>query len=203
MEKVYMLCLGLGIGIPLAGLVLDGIFDGLFDLLDIWEGFDLAPHTGWGHGAICLLPLSMLSICGGLLFFGASGLLLPAGWNARGIFGLSLVIGYLAALGFQNIIIRLRRVENTTLSTEQLLLFDAKVIHKIQPNGFGAISVSTFDGITTSYPAKAAQPDWGIPQDVLVRIVRFDGNVAIVEEKSKSRWYEEQERLEKGKGEEK
>ena len=73
---------------------------------------------------------------------------------------------------------------------EQLLLYDAKVINTIVANGYGSISVTTLDGITSSYPAKAEEGSISIRQDSIVSIVRFDKNIAIVKEKDLIKKYE-------------
>ena len=104
---------------------------------------------------------------------------------------ISVAAGYVAAVIVHTFIKKLKKVENTTYSKEQLLLFDAKVVNTILPGSFGSISVSTFDGITNSFPAKAEDPHETIRQDEIVSIVRFERNVAIVKIKDLARKYEE------------
>ncbi|HEX3076337.1 MAG TPA: hypothetical protein VHQ24_05690, partial [Lachnospiraceae bacterium] len=92
------------------------------------------------------------------------------------------IIGYLIAVVVQTMIRKLRNIEYTTYSKEQLILFDAVVINAILPGKYGRISIQTYEGITTSYPAKAEDSTVRINQDTKVRVVRFDRNVAIVQE---------------------
>ena len=180
MDRVYTICIGIGFLIPLLSLVLGellDIFDGIFD------GFDINPSFEIGDTSVCFLPFSIHSICAGLLLFGAVGKTFYNGSNTVVVNIIAGVIGYLFAVVIQTFIHRLKNIENTTVSTEQLLLYDAKVINTIVANGYGSISITTMDGITSSYPAKAEAKDKVIKQDTIVSIVRFEKNIAIVKEK--------------------
>lgn len=192
MEKVYLICIGIGFLIPLFSFVLgrlfdffDGISEGLFD------GFDFSIEIG--DTDLCFLPFSLYSVCAGLLLYGAIGMTFYNGTNALMVNIIAGIAGYLIAVMIQTIIHRLKKVENTTISMEQLLLYDAKVIHTILANSYGSISVTTMDGITTSYPARAEDKDTVIRQNTIVSIVRFDKNVAIVKEKDIRKKYDDQE----------
>ncbi|WP_066720020.1 hypothetical protein [Clostridium sp. Marseille-P299] len=191
MDRVYTICVAIGFGIPLLSLVLgkvfdflDGIFDGIFDLLNFDFSFDI------GDTSVCFLPFSIQSICGGLLIYGTVGKLFYNGHNAVIVNIIAVGLGYLIAVILQTMIHKLKKVENTTISMEQLLLYDAKVINTIVANGYGSISVTTLDGITSSYPAKAEEKDVSIKQDSIVSIVRFEKNIAIVREKDLIKKYE-------------
>ncbi|MBQ4522561.1 MAG: hypothetical protein IJA10_06385 [Lachnospiraceae bacterium] len=182
MEKVFLICLIIGCVIPLLTLVFSGIadaFDGVFDFID----FDMDAGFEIGDTTICLLPLSINSICTGLLIYGLLGTFLYDGDNFLFVNLIGIGFAYLAAVVVQTLIRKLRKVEHTTYSKEQLLLFDAKVIHTIVEGGFGAISVSTYDGITSTYPAKAQNPKQKISQDTIVTIVEFQEKMAIVKPK--------------------
>lgn len=189
MERVYIICMGIGIGILLVSFIfgqlmdlLDGLFDGVSNVL---EGVNLDPSITFGNVSLCILPFSMQSICMGLLVFGAVGLILPKKIAPQVCFVIAIVIAYLAAVLVQTFIKKLKNVENTTYRKEELLLFDTKVVHTIIKGGYGSISISTLDGITTNYPAKAKDPNIEIRQGTQVQVVYFDKNVAIVEEKEK------------------
>lgn len=182
MEKVFLICIVVGFVIPLITMIFAGIadaFDGIFDFIDL----DLDTGFEIGDTTVCLLPLSIQSICTGLLIYGLIGTLCYRGDNLLFVNLLGLGFAYLAAVLIQTLIRKLRKVEHTTYSKEQLFLFDAKVIHTIVEGGFGAISISTYDGITSTYPAKAQNPEERIPQDSMVTIVEFQDKLAIVKRK--------------------
>lgn len=191
MDRVYTICVAIGFGIPLLSFVLgkvfdlfDGIFEGIFESLNFDFSFEI------GDTSVCFLPFSIQSICGGLLIYGTTGKLFYNGNNAMVVNIIAGGLGYLIAVILQTMIHKLKKVENTTISMEQLLLYDAKVINTILANGYGSISVTTLDGITSSYPAKAEESDISIKQDSIVSIVRFDKNIAIVKEKDLMKKYE-------------
>lgn len=190
MDRAYTICMLVGIGIPLLSLLIgqitdaiDGIFDGLSGML---EGLHIDLNIEIGDMHLYLLPFSIQSICAGLLVFGAVGKMLIHKSNQLLCIIIAVVLGYLVAIIIQSLIHKLKKIENTTYSKEQLLLFDAKIVNTIVPGGFGSVSITTLDGITTSYPAKAAVPTEGIRQDTKVRILYFEKNVAIVEKVEES-----------------
>lgn len=185
MDRAYTICIIIGIGIPLLSLILgqivniiDGFFDGLSGML---EGLHIDLNIEIGHMHLCLLPFSVQSICAGLLVFGALGKMLIHKSNQTLSIIIAVAFGYLVAVIVQTLIHKLKQVENTTYSKEQLLLFDAKIVNTIIPGGFGSVSITTLDGITTSYPAKSVVSNEGIRQDTKVRVLYFEKNVAIVE----------------------
>lgn len=183
MEKVFLICCIIGCGIPLLTLLFSGIadaFDGVFDFLD----FDFDAGFEIGDTTVCLLPLSINSICTGLLIYGLLGTFLYRGDNLWVVNLVGIGFAYLAAVVVQTLIRKLRKVEHTTYSKEQLILFDAKVINTIVEGGFGSISVSSYDGITNTYPAKAENPKERINQDTIVTIVEFQDKLAIVKPKA-------------------
>ena len=195
MEKVYTICMVIGITVPLVMLIFHGLFDALDGAGDavssVLDGLLIDFDLDIGDTSIGLLPLSIHSICAGLLLFGTCGRLIYRGDNLVLTNVISVAAGYVAAVIVHTFIKKLKKVENTTYSKEQLLLFDAKVVNTILPGSFGSISVSTFDGITNSFPAKAEDPHETIRQDEIVSIVRFERNVAIVKIKDLARKYEE------------
>lgn len=197
MQKVYTVCIAIGLAIPLFSLVLGGLgdfFGGLFEgVSNLFDGFDLHfdPTIDLGDTSLSIFPFSLQSICAGLLMFGAIGKLF---YNSTNILWVNItagVIGYIMAMLMQTFIKKLKKVEHTTYSKEELLLFDAKVINTIKAGAYGSISVTTYDGITTSYPAKAEDTNKIIKQDTIVVIKRFEKNVAIVDEKDLTKKYAE------------
>lgn len=176
-----------GFLIPLITLVFGGLFDGVLDGIDWLDGItsiDLDFGIDVGDFDICFLPFSIQSICAGLLVFGAVGKVLEGGaLTTIAVTLIAVAVGYVVAVLVQTMIRRLKKVENTTYSTDQLLLYDAKVVNTIVKGGFGSISITTNDGITSTYPAKAEDPNAVIRQNSLVNVVEFRNNVAIVVEK--------------------
>lgn len=188
MERIYTICMLIGFLVPLVLFlfgsvlhVLDGLDDalgGVLDGLDIGSDFSLEI----GDTCVSLLPLSIHSISAALLGFGAIGKLVYRGDNLLMSVAAAGVSGYILAVLIQTLIQKLKRTEHTTYSTEQLLLFEAKVVNTIVEGGFGSICISTPDGVSRTYPAKAADASMRIKGKTQVRILRFDKDVAIVDE---------------------
>lgn len=189
MERVYTVCMAVGIGIPLLSLIAGGIGDAFGGLLDgvsgLFEGLDIDfdPSIDIGDNTFCLMPFSVQSICAGLLIYGTIGKMVYNGYNGVTVNIIGAAAGYLAAIAVQTLIRRLKKVEHTTYPKEQLLLYDGKVVNTILKGGFGSVSITTLDGITGVYPAKAENEQEAIRQGTIVSIVRFDKNVMIVKVK--------------------
>lgn len=189
MDRVYNICMLIGFGIPLLTLVFGGLgdlFEGLFDgISGVFDGLDidLDFDIDIGDASLSVFPFSIQSICAGLLVFGGVGKLVNNGENVVTANIIGVLSGYVAAVLIHTLIRRLKKVENTTYKKEELMLFDAKVVNTIVAGGFGSISVSTYDGITGTYPAKAEDVKEALKQGTVVEIVRFDKNVAIVRDK--------------------
>lgn len=186
MEKVYFVCMLIGFLVPLFLLlfgsvlhVLNGIenaFSGLFD------GIDAGLHVEIGDTCVSLLPFSIHSISGALLTFGVVGQLVYDGSNLLLANVLAAAGGYVVAVMIQSLIRRLKKEEHTTYATNELLLFEAEVINTIVEGGYGSICIRTPDEVSRTYPAKAAEQTVRLAARTPVRILRFEGNVAIVEE---------------------
>ncbi|MBQ7432473.1 MAG: hypothetical protein IJV50_03290 [Lachnospiraceae bacterium] len=186
MEKVYFICMLIGFLVPLFLLlfgsvlhVLNGIenvFSGLFDGIDGGLDVDI------GDTCVSLLPFSVHSISGALLTFGVVGQLIYNGSNLLLANVIAAVSGYVIAVMIQSLIRRLKKEEHTTYATKELLLFEAEVINTIVEGGYGSICIRTPDGVSRTYPAKAAEKTLRLAARTAVRVVRFEGNVAIVEE---------------------
>lgn len=188
MERIYTICMLIGFLVPLVLFlfgsvlhVLEGLDDalgGVLDGLDIGSDFSLEI----GDTCVSLLPLSIHSISAALLGFGAIGKLVYRGDNLLMSVVAAGVSGYILAVLIQTLIQKLKRTEHTTYSTEQLLLFEAKVVNTIVEGGFGSICIRTPDGVSRTYPAKAADASMRIKGRTQVRILRFEKDVAIVDE---------------------
>ena len=186
MDTVYTVCLIIGFTIPLLTLLFGSLLDGLFEGISWLDGLtdlDFDFDIDIGDFEICFLPFSIHSICSGLLVFGAAGKVLQGKYTTVIVALISLGIGYIVSILVQTMIHRLKKVENTTYSTEQLMLYDATVVNTIVKGGFGSISITTADGITTNYPAKAEDPEVSIRQGTVVSLVSFEKNMAIVKKK--------------------
>lgn len=188
MERIYTICMLIGFLVPLLLFafgsvlhVLNGLDDALGGLLD---GLDIGSDFGLEIGDTCvsLLPLSIHSISAALLGFGAVGKLVYRGNNLAVSVVAAGVSGYVLAVLIQTLIQKLKRTEHTTYSTEQLLLFEAKVVNTIVEGGFGSICIRTPDGVSRTYPAKAADTSLRMKSETQVRILRFEKDVAIVDE---------------------
>lgn len=175
MDQAYTICMAIGIGLPLLSLVLGQLFD-FFD--GLFEGFDFDFEIGDTN--LSWLPMSMQSICGGLLIFGTLGKLLFHGGNMLFANIAAGAAGYLAALLIQYLINRLKKIEHRPPTRDELALCEAKVTHTIVENGFGAVSIKTESG-TVSYPAKSLKPEERILQGCFVDIIKFEKNVAVVQ----------------------
>ncbi|SFR68962.1 hypothetical protein [Anaeromicropila populeti] len=187
MDKIYFICIVVGIAIPAITLIIGEIFDvfdGIFDAVDSGFDFNLSFHIGGIE--FCYLPFSLQCVSAGLLIFGCMGKIFYNGHNTVVVNIAAGAAGYVIAIILQTLIRTLKNISHTTYAKEELLLYDGKVINTIVKGGFGSVSITTLDGITTNYPAKAAEKDAVIRQDSIVRIIRFDRNVAIVEKKQKN-----------------
>jgi len=102
---------------------------------------------------------------------------------------IAIGVGYLAAVIMQSFIRTLRKVEHTTINREDLEGCDGHVVNTIIAGGFGSVSVTTFDGITTNYPAKADNPTQVIRQGTIVTIVRVEKNEIVVRPKDMTEKY--------------
>lgn len=185
MERIYTICLVAGVCIPLISLIIGGIFDafegildGIFNLVDIGVGIDIS--IGICGIDFCILPFSLQCLSAGAVVFGGIGKIMYNGHDLLLVNCIAGGAGYLVAVLFQTMIHKLKKIENTTYAKEDLVLFDAKVINSIVKGGYGSISVTTYDGITTKYPAKAMNEEDYIKQDTVVKIDHFDKNIAYV-----------------------
>lgn len=134
-----------------------------------------------GDFEICLLPLSMNSIGGGLIIFGGAGILLEQFLPETPALVAAIVCGYIAAVLIQSLIRRLKKfsAESNTFDTNLLTDCKATVVSKIPAEGFGVVSVKVPDYGILQYPAKSSSGK-DIYCDTLVNIDHFIDGVAYV-----------------------
>lgn len=178
MDKVYLVCMILGIVFPLLSIVFDvfdNVFDALFSSIEFLE-FDGAEVDLW------FLPLSANSIFGFLLFFGGSGRLLKyTGKGNISIFLIACVIGYVAAILIQLLIRKLKKVESPSINMTDLLLYEGKVENAIAEKGYGSVSFWVHDTVVT-YPAKSFDGH-KILQGTTVKVKEIqEQNIVVVED---------------------
>lgn len=172
MDKVYLVCLVLGMGIPLIALVFD-FFDSCVDFalelgdIDLGVGFD-----------ICFLPLSMHSICTASLVFGGLGIFL----NDMPNFKRNLIAGicaYISAVLIQSLLKYLKTAPEYARKERDLTGKICTVCNKIMENGYGAIS---FREEGTAAITMTAKEEYGrsISQGENVEIIEVKEAVAIV-----------------------
>lgn len=178
-ERVYMICLLVGLGIPLLNLVL-GAFGDIGDFaahldIDADAHFDSGPDFDYG----AWIPLSPICWSVFLIIFGGFGLIFyPRIGTGLGT-TLAVIIGYAMMALVNNTIIRpLRRSNPAVLSTLDLIGQKAKVVNGIKKDSIGSI-VIVRTGVTLEYSARTTCETELIPNS-LVTIEAFDEAVAIV-----------------------
>lgn len=176
----YLVCMVIGLVIPVFSLVAD-FLDGCADLISVDLDFlDL----DIGDVQLSLLPLSINSICAGLLVFGGIGYLMQKG-SVMGILWINVIAvasGYLVAVIVQTMIRQLKRVEHPAYKEEELLLSDAKVINRIPADGLGSVSIELPGSSSVSYPAKSYNQQM-IPQNTMVEVVEIQGGIVVARPK--------------------
>jgi membrane protein implicated in regulation of membrane protease activity len=194
LRQAYTVCIVIGVSLPLISLVFGqifGLFSDLFDgLSGIFDGFHFSFDINIGDINICFLPVSVQSVCAGLLLFGSVGKLVFNGGNYVVANIAATAAGYAAALAIQTFINRLKKIEHRPPSKEELMFCETKVVNKILAGGYGSVSVRTEQG-SINYPAKSLDPIEEIRQNTFVYIIRFDRNVAVVKKANFSGDYQE------------
>lgn len=178
MDKVYLICMILGIVFPLLSLVFD-VFEDALDAL--FSGLEFLDIDG-AEVDLWFLPLSANSIFGFLLFFGGSGRLLKyTGKGSITIFFIACVIGYVAAILIQSFIRKLKKVESPSINVTDLLLYEGKVENAIAEQGYGSVSF-WIDNKVITYPAKSFDGH-KILQGATVKVKEIqEQNILVVED---------------------
>lgn len=174
-HTVCVVCLAVGIVIPLIGVVLN-LFDGFVDFLTI----DFLQIDIGGDVSLDLLPLSINSLCLWSLLFGGFGLLFENNLPIWALILIGLIIGYIAAVALQFMVKKLKHVENFAAEKDEILLSEAICSNAIPKDGVGAVSVHVSTGSTLSYPAKSFDGN-PVAQNKKVKIISFNKDYVIVQ----------------------
>jgi hypothetical protein len=145
MATVYFNCIAFGITI----LVLTFIFDFLDDIIPDIDLFDFELFDF----DIVLLPISMRSICAGLVIFGSLGLLFykPLGVLISSIIGIAC--GYLFAVIYSSFVKWLKKHQSLADSLDSYINYDCIVTQSILNGGIGEILVNKPNSASMSIPA--------------------------------------------------
>ena len=176
----YLICMIIGLVIPIFSLVAD-FLDGCVDLISVDLDF---LDVDIGDVQLSLLPLSINSICAGLLVFGGIGYLLQTG-SVMALVWINVIAiasGYLVAVIVQTMIRQLKKVEHPAYKEKELLLSDAKVINRIPADGLGAVSIELPGSSSVSYPARSYNNEM-IPQDTPVEVVEITDGIVVARPK--------------------
>lgn len=168
MERAYITCMLIGfllLILSVAGEFLENFASAFEFVLHADADFDFA-----------FLPISGVSICAGLIAFGGLGLMLHNPWIAGGL-------GYLAAVGVQTVIRKLKKVKNEAMEREELYLCDGTIINTVLPHGLGTVEFDNIKGFSATFACRGVDREKKLKQNTIVRLVEFDGEVAVVKEK--------------------
>lgn len=168
MRDIYIICMVIGFLLLLLS-VLGEFLENVTGAVEAFLNFDIDIDLNF-------LPISGVSICTGLVAFGGLGLLFN-----RVI--LAVIVGYCAAMAVQMIIRRLKRVKNEAMNREELYLCDGKIINTVLPGGLGTVEFDNIKGIATTFVCRSTDPAAELKQNTAVKLVEFDGEIAVVRRK--------------------
>lgn len=175
MRDIYIICMVVGF-LLLSLSVLGEFLESVSGALDALLNFDFEFELNF-------LPLSGVSICTGLITFGGIGLLFQ---NAI----IATAVCYAAAMAVQTVIRRLKRVKNEAMNREELYLFDGKIINTVLPGGLGTVEFDNIKGIATTFVCRNEDRTKELRQNTIVKLVKLDGEVAVVRKKDDFSEYE-------------
>lgn len=173
MENVYIICIMVGIAIPLIIAVFN-VIDGFVDFF-AFDCFNL----DIGDMEFDFLPLSLNALCLASLIFGGTGYLLSQKFSLLTANIAAGLIAYISAVILQSSVSHLKKYENLSIDESILLLCKGVVQNKIPAGGYGSVCINLPNSSNVSYPAKSEDGS-EIPQDTIVSIVAFDRNQLIV-----------------------
>ena len=177
MERMFMICLGIGMLIPLLSLVF-GFIDMSVDFISL-DLFDI----DLGDFDVDFLPLSGNSICMGLVIFGSVGWTLTNfSDNRTFVVIIALISAYIASVITQSIIKRLKRYSSEPKDMIDAVSKTGVVVNAIMPNGYGSVRIDMGQDSAIVMPATAKEGA-GIEQDVIVEILGIDNHVVVVQKK--------------------
>lgn len=168
MRDMYIICIVIGF-LLLSLSVLGEFLESVSGAMEAFLNFDINVDLNF-------LPISGVSICTGLIAFGGLGLL-------SGNLILALIIGYGAAMAVQTVIRRLKRVKNEAMNREELYLCDGKIINTVLSGGLGTVEFDNIKGIATTFVCRGVDSSAVLKQNTVVKLVEFDGEIAIVRPK--------------------
>lgn len=178
MEKVYIICMVVGIAFPLIALIFD-FFDSCTDMA--FDALDLDLGTDFD---ICFLPLSVNAVCMASLLFGGFGLLfrnIPL--TQRNIIG--GVIAYVGAVLIQSLLKYLKKSPSYIENEEELKDRVCTVSNKIALCGYGSIACEKAGSTTINLTAKE-ESGLTLEQGTLVEVLDIIDHVAIVRKKTEN-----------------
>lgn len=173
MERIYTICLIIGIMIPLLSLF-GNFMHGVIDFIS----FDFF-HIDIGGWEIDFLPLSINSLCLWTLLFGGIGNILDGRYSTIKVNCISFASGYAAAFLLQILINKLKKVKNLSIDKSDILTKQAVVSNSILENRIGAVCIQLDNGSNVTYPAKSATGE-PILQGLVVIIIGEDGECLVV-----------------------
>ncbi|MDU4977673.1 MAG: hypothetical protein E6X19_33735, partial [Hungatella hathewayi] len=101
----------------------------------------------------------------------------------------ALVVGYAAAMAVQMVIRRLKRVENEAMNREELYLCDGRIINTVLAGGLGTVEFDNIKGIATTFVCRSTDASEVLKQNTVVKLVEFDGEIAVVRPKDEFAGY--------------
>lgn len=163
MRDIYIICMIIGF-LLLSLSVLGEFLENVSGVMESFLDFDID---------LSFLPISGVSLCAGLIVFGGIGFMfnhiIPA-----------IVIGYAAAMAVQMVIKRLKGVEHEAVNREELYLCDGKIINTVLAGGLGTVEFDNIKGIAITFVCRSADPSEVMKQNTVVKLVEFDGEIAVV-----------------------
>ena len=173
MVRFYLICLIVGILVPLIGIVFD-LFDGFFDFVS----FDLL-ELEFADFDIDFLPLSANAVSMGLILFGGVGLLLARRLPVYQVNLAGGFSGYGGAVLLQSGIRFLRKRQGLAQSRDAMLGRNGRVVNAIPKGGYGSVILESRGSSGVSYQARSEDGE-PIAQDVQVELVEIKGTCAVV-----------------------
>lgn len=189
MDIIYTICMAAGVAVPLLELVavqLAGAPVGaLKRLQERMRRAACLIRLGDADSVVSLLPVSVQGICAGLLVFGTAGRLFAAEQPWWIALLAALILGCAGAVGVDTLTYHLKKTERTSHTAEELMAQGARVLNTIKPGNWGTVEITTPDGVTGVYTARAAGDTDRIKSGQKVRLLRFEGDAAVVDREEK------------------
>ena len=177
MERIFMICLAVGVLIPLLSLVF-GFIDMSVDFISL-DLFDF----DFGDFDIDFLPLSGNSICMGLVIFGSVGWTLTNFIDSKTfVIIVALISAYIASVIMQSIIRWLKRYSFEPKDMTDAVGKTGVVVNAIMSDGYGSVRINMGQDSAIVMPA-LSKDGAGIEQDAIVEILEINNHVVVVQKK--------------------